>query len=228
MAKDQGETKKSTANEHTGAAELAERERVLSKRIWLGNQFWVLLGLVLAYLAVLALPQITGVRGFQVVFVTEQARQASVKITEYVFSILALLGIGIFTPLTLIFRRTSLAVIAWIFCTISLFESLFAMWLRNQRPGSEDRFHPGVGMFLLIAIIVIGVFTYATVVLRRSPEQEKVAQQRAHTDNLDGVGYAQRYAGVRDQEHDPEENPVLIDDRRSRAARRHIGLTDDD
>ena len=55
--------------------------------------------------------------------------------------------------------------------------------------------------------------------LRRSPEQMEAAQQaREAASQLDAVGQAQM--DIR-REAAPKDNPLLVDDRRARAARRH-------
>lgn len=197
------------------ARELAQREKVSARHVELGGAYFVLLGATVVYFVTLLLPQVTGVQGWQVVTFSAAAAEAGVKLTEYVFAVLCLLGIGVFTTATLITRRTALALIAWMITTVAVAYSLLAVWLRLQRPGSEAEVTLGVGTYLMIAVVIVAFVAYATTVLRRSPEQRELARARAETDDVDEVARAQREAS-----RNPGDNPLLVDDRRDRSRRR--------
>ncbi len=205
--------------EKYSAAQLAEMERTASSRLWLGTPGYVLAGAFVFYVVSLFLPQVTGVPGYKVLLFSDAAEQAGVKITEYIFAVCSFAGVGLFTGLTLALRRTAFALIAWMFSTVALVESLLAMWLRQTRPGGEEATGAGVGAYLAILAVLAAVVVYSLIALRRSPEQERIARERARADDLDEVGYAQRAALVRQQRRGGE-NPLLVDDRRERAARR--------
>ncbi|WP_304348597.1 hypothetical protein [Corynebacterium frankenforstense] len=204
-----------TATNEPSARELARREKVSARHVELGGAYYVLLGATVVYFVTLLLPQATGVQGWQVVTFSDAAADAGVKLTEYVFAVLCLLGIGVFTTATLITRRTALALIAWMITTVGVAYSLLAVWLRLQRPGSEADVTLGVGTYLMILVVIVAFVAYAMTVLRRSPEQREIARARAETDDVDEVARAQREAS-----RNPGANPLLVDDRRDRSRRR--------
>lgn len=209
-----------TQQEERSAAHLAELERKAAARLWLGTPGYVLLGAFVFYVVSLFLPQVTGVAGYQVLTLSDAASEAGVKVTEYVFAVCAFLGLGVFTGLALVLRRTVWALLAWMLCTVAAVEALLAMWLRQTRPGSEEATSAGAGAYLAIFAVVVAVVVYSLIALRRSPEQERIAQARAQASDLDEVGYAQRAALVKQQQRGEQNNPLLVDDRRSRAAER--------
>lgn len=199
---------------------LADQEKVAARRMSLGNQKWALIAAVILWLAYLVLPVAGDVRGYEVTFALPGAREAGIKISEYVYAVLIGLGIGVLTTLTLLTRRAVLGLAAWMLVTVGLFYALFALWLRQTRASAGDGVNVGVGMYLSILGVLIAVVVYSMVALRRDPEQTRLAEARAASEDLDDVGRAQREL-LDGQRHTVEVNPLLIDDRRQRAAERH-------
>lgn len=204
------------------AQHLAQEEKHAGVRLWLGNQGYWLLGVLLVYLVSLFLPFVTGVPGWKVVFLHPDAAAAHVKVTEYAFAILSFLGAGVFTILTLVLRRSRLALIAWVFVCVSVVAAILAIWLRQTRPAAEEAISGGMGMFLAAGCVIVAVAAYSSIILRRDDHQLHLAHQRAQVRSLDAVGRLQegmlaqqRQASVSD------DNPLLVDDRRARASRRH-------
>ena len=78
-----------------------------------------------------------------------------------------------------------------------------------------------MGFLLQVLAVIITTYALSVMILRRSDEQKAIAQQRAESEDLDEVGYAQRAALVSQQQNTPETNPLLVDDRRKRATERH-------
>lgn len=214
-------TDAASTEESAAARLLAEEEKRESARFFLGPQRWVLLAAVVVYVIGLFCPMITGVAGWQVVFFTEAASDAGAKVTEYLFAVLSFIGIAVLTTGVLVLRRTAIALAAWMFVTVALAESLFALWLRQTRPAVEDAYGVGPGMILMVAAVIVGTATYSVIALRRSPEQRNVAKRRASTEGLDRVGSAQRVLLDQQRERVAADNPLLHDDRRARAAERH-------
>lgn len=199
---------------------LAQAEKKAARRMSLTGYRWALIAAVAIWIGYLILPHARGVSGFEVTFFLPGSRDAGIKVTEYVYAVLIGLGIGVFTTLVLITKRTAYGLIAWMLTTVGLFYSVFALWLRQTRPSSGDGVDMSIGMYLSIVGVACAVFTYSMVALRRSPEQRKIAEDRAASDNLDEVGRAQRE--LLEAERDRVgENPLLVDDRRQRAAERH-------
>ncbi|MDR7329523.1 Rv2732c family membrane protein [Corynebacterium guangdongense] len=205
--------------------QLAEAEKKAAGRMTLGPYLWWLVAALVLYAVYLVVPHAGDVRGFEVTFRLPAAVDSGIKITEYVFAWLMLGGLGVFTTLTVLTRRTVFGLIAWMFVTVGVFYSLFAMWLRMTRSSADDGVNVGVGMAVAVVAVFIAEIAYAIVALRRSPEQARIAEERARHANLDEVGYAQREART-GGEAAAQPNPLLADDRRQRAARRH-GTTGD-
>lgn len=210
----------SSEKNHPTAPELAEREKVASRKIDLSGFSWPLAAIVACYVLALLCPQVTDVAGWKVLTLSSQADQADVKITEYALAWLCFLCVGVLTTATLIWRSTVTAHIAWILSAIGTFVSVLALWLRQTRPAAEEVIAAGLGEYLLVISIVGALFCYSRVSLRRSAEQEAVAKERAELKDLDDVAYAQNAALVRQQRSVGDDNPLLRDDRRARAAAR--------
>ncbi|AIT61297.1 Rv2732c family membrane protein [Corynebacterium doosanense] len=199
---------------------LAGAEKHAARRMSLDGQQWTLIAAVIIWLAYLVLPHAGGVSGFEVTFARPAAAEAGIKITEYVYAILIGLGIGVLTTLTLITRRAVFGLTAWMLVTVGLFYAVFALWLRQTRSSADDGVNMGVGMYLSILGVLLAVVAYSMVALRRDPEQSHIAEERARREELDEVGLTQR-AVMEQERRSMEGNPLLIDDRRRRAAQRH-------
>lgn len=199
---------------------LAGAEKRAARRMSLDGQKWTLIASVVIWLAYLVLPHAGGVSGFEVTFVRPAATEAGIKITEYVYAVLIGLGIGVLTTLTLLTRRAVFGLTAWMLVTVGLFYAIFALWLRQTRSSIDDGVNMGVGMYLSILGVLLAVIAYSMVALRRDPEQSHLAAERAQREELDEVGLTQR-ALMEQERRSMEGNPVLIDDRRQRAADRH-------
>lgn len=204
----------------SGARNLAQTEKHAARTMSLDGQRWTLIAAVILWIAYLVLPHASGVSGFEVTFALPGARENGIKITEYVYAVLIGLGIGVFTTLVLVTKRAAFGLIGWMLSTVGLFYSVFAVWLRQTRPASGDGVDLAVGMYLSILGVALTVFAYSMIALRRSPEQQSIAEARAASDDLDEVGRTQRELLEAERKH-VEENPLLIDDRRQRAAERH-------
>lgn len=200
--------------------DLARAEARAARMMSLDGQKFTLIAVVVIWLAYLVLPHANGVSGFEVTFVLPGALEAGIKITEYVYAILIGLGIGVFTSLTLITKRATFGLIAWMLVTVGLFYSLLALWLRQTRNTEDDGYDIGIGMYLSVVGVVLAVFAYSRIALRRDPEQARLARARAEHHDLDAVGLAQRDA-LKNEQESVEENPLFVDDRRQRAAERH-------
>lgn len=190
-----------------------QAERKIAQKMDLRNQVIPLALAVVLYVAWLVLPHSAGIRGYEIITFSATARE-SMSIAEFVFAILITLGVGVFTTLVLITRKAVFGLIGWMLVTVGFAYSLFMIWMRGARADGAE-----VGMWLGIAAVTIATFSFALVALRRSPEQmaaEKQARQEAS--KLDTIGQAQM--DIR-QESAPEVNPLLVDDRRARAAQRH-------
>lgn len=191
---------------------LAQAEKTAASTVDMGAKRWVLAAACALYAAALFIPFVGGVSGWQVLFASDAATQAHTAITEYVFAWSSLVGVGVLTSLAVASQRFALAVPAWMVSTVSLVFSILGIWLRNSSGVEVSR---GVGYYIAILAVVAVVFTVFPLILSRNDAQAAAAQQRAEAQGTDEVALAQQ-AAVRGQQ-----NPLLIDDRRSRAAQRH-------
>lgn len=201
--------------------DLAAQEKKAARRMTLGTHLYTLVAAVLLYVVTLILPQAGDVRGFEVLFRTQAASDAGIKITEYIYATLIFLGLGVFTTLTLLTRRSVFGLIGWMLTTVGLGYSIFAIWLRQTRSSTGDGVDLGIGMWLSILAVALAFVAYCMVALRRDDRQAELARSRAEQDSLDEVGYAQRSAMVSKQNTAADDNPLLRDDRRRRATERH-------
>ena len=190
-----------------------QAERKIAQTMDLRNQVIPLIIADVFYVAWLLLPQAAGLRGFQIITFSAAARE-TMSIAEFVFAILATLGVGICTTLVLITRKAVFGLVGWMFVTVGFAYSLFMVWMRGTRTDSAE-----IGMWCGIIAVAIATVSYSLVALRRSPEQLEAAQRaREAAGELDSVGQAQM--DIR-KEAAPEVNHLLVDDRRARAAERH-------
>lgn len=199
---------------------LAGAERAAARRMSLDGQRWTLIAAVVIWIAYLVLPHAGSVTGFDVTFFRPPAQAAGIKVTEYVYAVLIALGIGVFTTLTLLTGRAVLGLIGWMLVTVGLFYAIFALWLRQTRSSADDGVNMGIGMYFSVLGVILAVVAYSMVALRRDPEQTRIAEQRARDEELDEVGLTQREL-LDAERRSTEVNPLLIDDRRRRAAERH-------
>ena len=160
----------------------------------------------------LLLPHAGSLSGWQVLMWHKTIDGIHIGIVESVFVWLGTLGLVI---------SGGLLLITYLLTGMALLASLFGMWMRLQ--DKETTGGPGLGLGFLLQVLAVIITTYAlsVMILRRSDEQKAIAQQRAASEDLDEVGYAQRAALVSQQQNTPETNPLLVDDRRKRAAERH-------
>lgn len=200
-------------------AELAKTEKKAARKISLSGFRGMLIGALVLWVVSLALPVTSGARGIEVLVLTPTGG-TDATIAEFVHSVVVFLGVGLFNALLLITKRTLFSWLAWLFTGIGLFYSLFALWMRQTQDTDNVS---GTGMYLSVAAVVLAVFALSSIILRRDPEQTRIAQERAAHDNLDEVGQVQRAAMESRQSPSGEDNPLLIDDRRARAAKRHPG-----
>lgn len=207
--------------------DLAAAEKKAARRMELGGHLWVLLAALVLFVIYLVTPHAGDVRGYEVVLRLPAAVDGDIKITEYVYAWLSALGIGVFTTLTLITRRTVFGLIAWMLTTVALIFSLLALWLRQTRSVADQDMDMSVGFFLSLIGVALAVYSYSRIALRRSPEQAQLAEARAQDENLDEVGYLQREAMTVRQHTSFETNPLFVDDRRQRATERYLASRPD-
>lgn len=175
---------------------------------------WPVLAL---YAVALLVPYSGSIRGWQVIF---RSGATEVGIAETVFALFSALAALVGVGLLLATKRTVVANITYLLAGIALLTSVLSLWMRIQSAQNSGTSGPGVGHFIEIIAIIILVYTLSRIVFSRTSAQEVAAQQRAAHYQLDAVGQAQQAYGQAN--FDPAKtNPLLVDDRRQRAAQRH-------
>lgn len=196
--------------------DLAKKEARAAATLEMGSRRWVLAACAALYFFAMFLPFAADASGWDMLASTQAAQDAQTKITEYVFVWCSFIGLGVLTSLTVIFRRFALGVPAWMVTTVSFAVSLMAIWLRRSSSAYDLGLRHGPGIYLAILAVAVAVFTLFPALFGRSEQARQAAQQRARAQGSDEVALAQRSATSR-----VEGNPLLIDDRRARAAERH-------
>lgn len=194
----------------TDSQSLARAEKDAASQLDMGQRRWVLVGCAAAYLVALCLPFAGDASGWQVLGASGAAKDAHTAITEYLFAWFSLLGLGVLTSLAVAVRRFSLTVAGWALTTVSLVFSVLGIWLRNSGGTGIGR---GAGYYLAMLAVALAVFTLFPLIWSRSDAQADIARERAEAQQRDEAAYAPMVPR--------HENPLLIDDRRARAAERH-------
>lgn len=198
--------------------ELAALEKQEAKTLELGDKKWYLVAAVTLYLVGILLPHIRGVAGWQVLFFTDTASDANIRLAEYVFYILGAIGVFLFSLGTLTLKRTWMAWVAWIFSCVTVVYAVLATWMRQTSTGTDHTF-VNVGMIIATVGAISAVWGLSGLIMARSDRQWEIVDMRASHEELDTVEATQRDL-LRQQQNDPENNPLFVDDRRARVARR--------
>lgn len=186
-------------------------ERAAAQKMELGGYKTALIVAVVAWVAYLVLPYAGSAQGWEVLGLGSTS--VKISIMENISGWCALLGIGVLTSLTVITRRLNFGLAAWMLVAISLFLNLWGFWYRGSTADGAS-----IGMWVGVLASLIAFLAYCRVAFRRSPEQIAAAEKaRAAATSLDQVGVLQTEAATT---LPPEENPLLIDDRRRRAHKR--------
>ena len=202
------------SDEVTTAQDAIAAERRAAKTIELGAHRYALIAAVVLWAAYLIFPYAGAAHGWEALVMGTTAEGVKISVVEAISAWLALLGIGVFTTATILTRRTSLALVAWMMVTISFFSHLWGFWYRGSAADGA-----AFGMYVGALATCVAFLVYCQVALRRSPEQ-LAAQERVReaAGKLDQVGLLQSEAAT---DLPAEQNPLLIDNRRSQAASRH-------
>lgn len=189
-------------------------ERRAAKTIELGAHRNALIVSVVLWIAYLLLPYAGEARGWEALMLGTTSEGVKISLVEAISAWLALLGVGVLTTATIATRRTALALVAWMMTTVSFFVNLWGFWYRDSAADGAR-----IGMYVGALSTFIAFIVYCQVALRRSPEQLAAAERvREVSGQLDHVGVLQSEAAT---DVPAEENPLLIDNRRSQAASRH-------
>ncbi len=182
-------------------------EKQAARFLDLRGSIGTLVAAVIAWVLSLFLEQTAGTRGFEVF-----AGGPGVTIVELVFAVLSAAGM-VMTILALATRRTTAAWIAWMLVGVATFVALWAFWTLGARDGA------GLGFWVGELGNLLALVGFSRVTMRKSAAQrEAEAHTRKVATQLDEVGTLQAEIN---RPPAADDNPLLVDDRRARAARRH-------
>ena len=166
---------------------------------------------MVAYILYLVLPYAGPSHGWEALTFGTTSSGVRISLMETVSAWLALLGLGVLTPVTLFTRRATPGLVAWMLVTVSFFANLWGFWFRGSTADGAS-----LGMWVGMLATFLAFLAYCLVALRRSPEQKAAeAQVRATAGQLDEVGEFQPAINAA-----PRQVPI-VDNRRKQAAERH-------
>ena len=195
----------------TAAHNAATAERRAAQTMDLGGHKVTLCIAVVAYILYLILPYAGPAHGWEALTFGTTSSGVRISIMETVSAWLALIGLGVLTPVTLFTRRATPGLIAWMLVTVSFFANLWGFWFRGSTADGAS-----LGMWVGMLATFLAFLAYSMVALRRSPEQKAAeARVRATAGQLDEVGEFQSRIDAA-----PQQEP-LVDNRRKQAAERH-------
>lgn len=197
------------------AEELARRERDVAKRIDMSGYRTPIWGGAAAIIASWLLPYTGYITGIDIALMTQRSIDYGIATPERVFVWGCALGPVGLALLAYARKSTQLAQIAWVFSGISMFFSIFAIWMRQTRDQGSG---VGVGLILATFAVLFVVYGLYNVVTMRSDEQEEIAELRRKEIYLDPVAQQQREKfGAGNSTLADDRGP--IDDRRARRKR---------
>lgn len=197
------------------AEELALKERQAAARIDMSGYRLPLLGGAAAIVASWFLPYTGHITGIDIALFSQRSVDYGIGTPERVFVWLCALGpVGLMLAAYLR-KSTQLAQIAWLFSGISMFFSIFAIWMRQTRDQGSGA---GVGLVLAAIAVLFVVYGLYNVVTMKTDEQEELAELRRKEVYIDPVAREQQgQFGAKHAQLSDERGP--IDDRRRRRNR---------
>jgi signal transduction histidine kinase len=175
-------------------ADIEAAERRVAREINPGARAVVVAILVFVLLASFILPHTGHVKGWDLLFGSDEANAANVTLPSRLFGWLALVfGVG-FSMVALLTRRWTVAWVALAGSAVASAAGLLAVWSRQTVTGA----HPGPSVGLIVAWITVVLLTFhwarvvwsrTAVQLAAEEERRRAASQRESNtvlDDLDG------------------------------------------
>lgn len=141
--------------------------------------------LIVLLAGALALPHSAGVRGLDVLFFTDVAREQQTSLPSHVFVLLYSVGTIVFGAAMILTQKWWAAGIAWGSSCVGVVYGVLAIWLRQSGRGPNPDFQnfgaPGIGLYVSVILLAALSLALAGVLWARVPEQrelEEVARQR--------------------------------------------------
>lgn len=168
-------------------SEMRDRDRRLGRTLVIGRPYLISAVLVFLLAGALALPHSDGVRGFDVLFLTDVAQEQQTSLPSHIFVLLYSVGTIVFGALMIMTQKWWAAGIAWGASCIAVVYGVLAIWLRQSgrgaNPDFEDFGAPGIGMYVSQLLVFGLALSLAGVVFARTSEQKDL--QEAARENED-------------------------------------------
>ena len=200
-----------------GSADKAERLAAREMELT-GSRFLLIFGLVMVA-ASFVLHHSGPVRGLDVLFNTEIARQFGASVPERIYTWLALVGGVLLAIGTLVSRSWIVAWANWAVVGVGWFYSILAIWQTQTRPVQFTGFGPSYGVVIgaVGMTMLFGTLTFA--LFRRTKMQRELARLRVEAASRDESNRL-RQQRLRTGLEAPQKNAQIVDDRRARAKAR--------
>ena len=170
----------------TAESDLHRRDKMLGRTIVVGRAYLASAVLIVLLAASLALPHSEGVRGLDVLFVTDVAREQQTSLPSHVFVLLYSAGTILFGAVMILTQKWWAAGIAWSATCVAAVYGVLAIWLRQSGRGPNPDFQdfgaPGIGLYLSEILVVILIAVLAAVLWTRTPEQRALEESARHGD----------------------------------------------
>lgn len=167
-------------------SEFRRRDRMLGHTLVIGRAYLASALLIVLLAAALALPHSDGVRGLDVLFFTEAARDQQTSLPSHVFVLLYSAGAILFGAVMIITQKWWAAGIAWGASCVATVYGMLAIWLRQSGRGPNPDFQdfgaPGIGLYVSVILVLLLVMTLAGVLWARTPEQRELEDSVRHGD----------------------------------------------
>lgn len=161
-------------------SEMRRQDRMLGRTLVIGRAYLASTVLIVLLACVLLLPHSAGVRGFDVLFFTDVAREQQTSLPSHVFVLLYSVGTIFFGAVMIITQKWWAAGIAWSATCVAAVYGVLAIWLRQSGRGADPDFQgfggPGIGIYLSEILLFLLIGTLAGVLWARTPEQRELEE----------------------------------------------------
>ena len=161
-------------------SEMRRQDRILGRTLVIGRAYLASTILIVLLAVFLVLPHSAGVRGFDVLFFTEAAREQQTSLPSHIFVLLYSVGTILFGGVMILTQKWWAAGIAWSATCVAAVYGVLAIWLRQSGRGPDPDFQgfggPGIGLYLSEILLVLLIGTLAGVLWSRTPEQRDLEE----------------------------------------------------
>ena len=161
-------------------SEMRRQDRILGRTLVIGRAYIASAVLIVLLAVMLVLPHSAGVRGFDVLFFTEVAREQQTSLPSHIFVLLYSVGTIFFGAVMILTQKWWAAGIAWSATCVAVVYGVLAIWLRQSGRGADPDFQdfggPGIGIYLSEIVLLLLIGTLAGVLWARTPEQRELEE----------------------------------------------------